>query len=467
MARKATKKSRNPQTRATWDFSKDVVPLLAWLDYCIQHGVDFDSTVVDRLRAYATKDVHLTQVDGKLRTLWGKWGHNEEFDDFKYQQGSSVLGLTSMEHEAIEKFRKGLPQPPARPDAGYQLEGTTPGLPTRSQTLSEQRQASDDSSLSDLSSISDPDECPDTTARRGRAGFSEQIARSKKRRIEALLSAPIPPPPGETPETRSKAEPKPATVSNRPVAESVVSRGTQTTPIRHGAADGIKHTRLGKDFIVGEHTIKQMRSEVLTLAGRLHEARQERDEVLHCTRAAEGAADKTGMLVSLQHENVVLKKQLLAFQEDRENAALCRTGSLGPSDHEIRAELGVIESSITDACASLHWDGWLLDRPKGAQPRTADLMLSQWTHKLSGSSFGSFMASCGNASGVKMVDALQSLVAAALWALVWQQPLDEIVNADSPILDYYKKQLLARGEPGRISVVQHVYLCMRPLLMIH
>ncbi|KAK8073197.1 hypothetical protein PG994_004096 [Apiospora phragmitis] len=138
-----------------------------------------------------------------------------------------------------------------------------------------------------------------------------------------------------------------------------------------------------------------MRSEAVTLAGRLHEARQERDELLHCARAASGAEDKTGMLVSLQHENVVLKKQLLAFQEARENAALWRTGRLGPSDHEVAVELGVIESSIADACASLHWDGWLLDRPKGEEePRTADLMLSQWAYTLSSSaSFSSFMAS--------------------------------------------------------------------------
>ncbi|KAK8087696.1 hypothetical protein PG997_002657 [Apiospora hydei] len=52
-----------------------------------------------------------------------------------------------------------------------------------------------------------------------------------------------------------------------------------------------------------------------------------------------------------------------------------------------------------------------------------------------------------------MVDALRSLVAAALWALVWQQPLDEVVNADSPILDYYKKQLLARDGPEALHQI--------------
>ncbi|KAK7906418.1 hypothetical protein PG985_016424 [Apiospora marii] len=179
MARKPTQKSRKPLNRVTWDFSKDLVPLLAWLDSCIEHGMDFDSTVVDHLRTYASKDVQLTKVDGKLRSLWETWGHCDEFDDFKHEQGSPALGLKSVEHEAIGKFKKGLPPPPTRPVTRYTLEETTPGLLTRSQTLSEQREASDDSSLSDLSSITDPDDWPDATAKSTTIGFNAQSARSK------------------------------------------------------------------------------------------------------------------------------------------------------------------------------------------------------------------------------------------------------------------------------------------------
>lgn len=142
--------------------------------------MDFDSTVVNHLRTYANKEVQFTQAEGKLRTLWGSWGHCKKFNDFKYRQGSSdLLGLNPIEHEAIGKFREGLAPPAASPDAGYPLEEITPGHQTRSQTLSEQRQDSDDSSLSDLSSIPDPDDWLDAAAKDTTVGFSEQSARSK------------------------------------------------------------------------------------------------------------------------------------------------------------------------------------------------------------------------------------------------------------------------------------------------
>ena len=223
-------------------------------------------------------------------------------------------------------------------------------------------------------------------------------------------------------------------------------------------ADGDKQPKLENDLIAEEHSVKRMRCEVITIAGQLYEAREERDELLHCARAVEGAQDKADMLVSLQHENLVLKKQLLALQETRENVALARTGHLGPSGNEIRAELEVTASSIADACASLHWEGTLLDRPK-ADPVTADLMLSRWASTLHGSDFSTFIASCGD-SGAKMTDILRSLVAAALWALVWQNPLSELVNAESPILGYFKKQLLARGKPDQCPK-NPIYPCCR------
>ncbi|KAK8073198.1 hypothetical protein PG994_004097 [Apiospora phragmitis] len=180
MARKATKKGRKAPNRTIWDIFKDEVPLLAWLDYCIQHGVDFDSTVVDHLRTYANKEVRLGQVDGKLKSLFGTWGHCKKFDEFKHRQGSPAIGLSDIEREAVRRFKESLPPPPpTRPDAEYQLQGITPGLRTRSQTLSAPRQASEDSSLSDLSSITDPDDCSDANVRSKTVEPSERFARSK------------------------------------------------------------------------------------------------------------------------------------------------------------------------------------------------------------------------------------------------------------------------------------------------
>ncbi|KAK7959743.1 uncharacterized protein PG986_004597 [Apiospora aurea] len=197
-----------------------------------------------------------------------------------------------------------------------------------------------------------------------------------------------------------------------------------------------------EDSLAGKRQIKLMQNEVLTLVGRLNDACQERDELRHCVRAIEGFPDKPALLLSLQRENLVLRKQLLAAQPAREHASCSEVGRLGPIDVDPRAELELIKDSVADACASLEGDERILDPSKD---HSASLVLSQWASKVFGQDldFKSFIASCKK-SGMKMVDVRRSLVATSLWALVWQHPFEEIATAESPMHDSYKKQLLAR-----------------------
>ncbi|KAK8029465.1 hypothetical protein PG993_010756 [Apiospora rasikravindrae] len=88
------------------------------------------------------------------------------------------------------------------------------------------------------------------------------------------------------------------------------------------------------------------------------------------------------MLTSIQYEKDILKRQLPYFQEVRENTALLENGHLGPSEHIIRAELDVIEGSITDACASLSLWVMLLDQLPNGEPQSEGLILSQWANTL-------------------------------------------------------------------------------------
>ncbi|KAK8108343.1 uncharacterized protein PG998_010356 [Apiospora kogelbergensis] len=457
MARKAITKGPNNGTnndRTTWHFATETAPLLAWLDHCIQYGIEFDSTVVQHLREDANKEVVLDQVTGKLKRLWGKWGcWGFDFRDFKHNYGSPLIGLTGTEFEDIRKAKERLRPPPTGQTAEAQLRGIASTLRSRSRTLSEPRQGSDDSSLTELGSITEPESWSDDAENNDEEYCSEPSVLSKKRNIEETMPpGPILTTPQGVPGTSSKEAPKPDVKLDRDAQKDTISQGTQTIPVRHGVADGETQSRLESDLLTGEHRVKRMRSEVMTMAGHLYEARKERDELLHCNRAVQGTQDKDNMLVSLQNEIIVLKKQLLAFQETRENVALARTGHLGPSSNEIMLELEVTAGSIADACALLQWDGLLLDQPKGVSP-TVDLILSQWASTLSGSDFSTFMTSCGD-SGTKMADVLRSLVAAALWALVWQRSLDELVNAESPILEYFKKQLLERDGPSALHQIE-------------
>ncbi|KAK8036679.1 hypothetical protein PG993_008662 [Apiospora rasikravindrae] len=111
-----------------------------------------------------------------------------------------------------------------------------------------------------------------------------------------------------------------------------------------------------QDSQVGQRKIKRLRSENTALVGRLHEALEQVNELHHSARVA----DPTHTL-SLLHENLVLKKQLLADQTAREDSALIETGSLGPSKKDIKIELEVIEYNIAGESVSLCWSSRVLD----------------------------------------------------------------------------------------------------------
>ncbi|KAK8872301.1 hypothetical protein PGQ11_002815 [Apiospora arundinis] len=185
-----------------------------------------------------------------------------------------------------------------------------------------------------------------------------------------------------------------------------------------------------QDPQVRDRQIKRLRRENITLVGRLHEALQKVDELHHCARAADPKYTRI-----LNHENVVLRKQLLAIETAREDSGLIGTGSLGPSKKDINANLEVIEDLIADGCASLSLFGRVLDQPK----EITNSVLSQLTSTLCGLDFESFVAYCAK-HRIDMAIVLRSLVAAALWVLVWRHPLEEIIAEESPILRHYKIQ---------------------------
>ncbi|KAK7954426.1 hypothetical protein PG988_015120 [Apiospora saccharicola] len=173
----------------------------------------------------------------------------------------------------------------------------------------------------------------------------------------------------------------------------------------------------------GERQIKRLRSGNITLVGRLHEALQKVGELHHCA----GATDQTNKLI-LQHENLVLTEQLLAFETVRDDSGLIETGSLGPSRKDINAELEEIEDSIANACASLSWCSWMLDQPK----KTTNSVLSQLVSTLDGMDFESFVAHCKE-HRIGMVDVLRACGHSTLGSCM-ETPLEETVAEESPIV---------------------------------
>ena len=50
------------------------IQLLAWLDFCLEQGIDFDKTIVGHLKVKTGKDFTARQIRDKLRGEWARDG---------------------------------------------------------------------------------------------------------------------------------------------------------------------------------------------------------------------------------------------------------------------------------------------------------------------------------------------------------------------------------------------------------
>jgi hypothetical protein len=107
-------KKKTPRQHVQWSH-EDLVELLAWLNHTIQHDdIDFFETVLHHLKDSRQKDWTLTQVEGKLRGLWTKYGIDDpsrkgiHWKDYVFTKGSLCLGLSDKEKEDIASTLKEL-----------------------------------------------------------------------------------------------------------------------------------------------------------------------------------------------------------------------------------------------------------------------------------------------------------------------------------------------------------------------
>jgi hypothetical protein len=108
-------KKKTPRQKVQWSH-EDLVELLAWLNHTIQHDdIDFFETVVHHLQDSRQKDCTLTQIEGKLRGLWSKYGVDDPsrkgigWKDDVFTNGSLCLvGLSVKEKEDTASTLRGL-----------------------------------------------------------------------------------------------------------------------------------------------------------------------------------------------------------------------------------------------------------------------------------------------------------------------------------------------------------------------
>lgn len=126
-------------TRFYWTLD-DIIQLLAFLDHCLEFGLDFESSVAGHLAEATGKVFSNKQIYGKLEREWKVYGRDDVPDvDDLFVKGSSVLNYSLELQDQIRDVARHI-EPP------QEVRGRA--LTSRSRTLSMSRQASESSTLS-------------------------------------------------------------------------------------------------------------------------------------------------------------------------------------------------------------------------------------------------------------------------------------------------------------------------------
>lgn len=140
-----SKKDHRPPPRRVWE-ENDVTELVAYLDYCLERGIDFESTVIGHMRNATGKDFSAKQISRRLNIECTKWGREGlgTVQDLLSEGSTFLVGYTEDDREDIREAISRM-EPPADP---YRLRSTSSVSTSRSRTMSKPRQLSGRSTLS-------------------------------------------------------------------------------------------------------------------------------------------------------------------------------------------------------------------------------------------------------------------------------------------------------------------------------
>jgi hypothetical protein len=108
-SRKGLKRAGKPVAQAhrqAWT-DEDRLNLLAYLNWCVQHNVEFNKTVIHHLNEVVKKDFTPRQVRDKLHREWMKYGKCDKFEDL-FALGTAGLNPVEDEDKEISLIMKGL-----------------------------------------------------------------------------------------------------------------------------------------------------------------------------------------------------------------------------------------------------------------------------------------------------------------------------------------------------------------------
>ena len=196
---------------------------------------------------------------------------------------------------------------------------------------------------------------------------------------------------------------------------------------------------------------REQKDYIFTLSNRLSEAEYECAKIHESARKA--AEYRNDLLIQrdLRYENSVLKGQLGQMTSQRQTIALASTGSLGPSLRTIRQEFECIAMDVKDACSSV--DITIPPASTGQGSREPDLS-ELWMRRAAHCTVDQFLSSSPMDTSISEPHMLRALVAAGVGYLVFESRFPDLMAGESPMLDQYRKHMLATGSPRHAPIAQ-------------
>ncbi|KAI8624104.1 hypothetical protein F5Y19DRAFT_338806 [Xylariaceae sp. FL1651] len=464
MAKTLKKKKTQPRSRVWTEGDVDV--LLAWLDYCLIHEIDFKKTVVEHLKIRIKKSVAESQIWSRLYREWKYLATGSSSIQDLYHQGTRCLvEQTEAERERISRAVAELGSPPLR----YRLRAASSALSSRSRPPLTASRSSATSTLSVLSSIATEEieglnegllfEIDSAGGRGHASSYQETVQYARESTDSAgplLLQI----------NTREQNDHR-HSEANANVKEENVATGNVTAEcIRVATPAASQDSQLEcyeRQLSAAKKRERRLQCEIFTLHNHLWAARQEYQELLHCHRTAATAQDTTSMLASQLYDNSVLRKQLLALEDSRRDLKSIISENLGVDNQVIRTELRLIEDHIADACALINTRGpgqGEYHFPPELDQKSHPLCI--WASRVSGlKDVRSFMSRCSS-HGIPESKLLRCLVAAITCGLVFESPISDLLAMDSPILDHYKARI--SDQYGPLALYQLDLLAWKSLM---
>ncbi|KAH7310910.1 hypothetical protein B0I35DRAFT_439872 [Stachybotrys elegans] len=438
--------------RQVWT-DNDRLNLLAYLNWCVQHNVEFNETVIRHLSEVLKKNFTSRQVRDKLHREWTKYGTCDKFEDL-FALGTAGLNPMEDEDQEISRIMKGLHSP----RLPYRLRSASLAFTTRSRSRS----------------IA-PEVKTEPSARQRSSSIPNYRSRRAKEKKRQLISSPrMDDQPVETSLTNHAAVSEDEDVdmqSENAVNEddselsSVIlsdefdldppiwpniteesGESTSSSTETNQVSGGLKRLQaLEKDLLTHQ-------GYVFTLKNKMSEMQREIDEMRHRDRVAR--PDQ----YELQEENWILTQKVRAKDRLLQQFRGREMSMPGLYEANITTECGVLYHEIGDACK------YICDIDPNEDFAEVQDHFHQsaqtWSLKVSGWDMERLLHHC-HSEDIPKDKLLSSLVAAAVFDLIFQPILPEILALECPLLGEYRKFIYTKD--GHKALQELDIICLRSL----